>query len=146
MTRAITGVICGLIMVTILATADLAGAEAAWIALDENQDSYFYYDKNGIVKPEEGIIRVTARVVYTEEGKEDALKILQPAKDYKKLSESHYLYDLNCTGKKSKLLRVTHLDDNGAQLKTFDLSAVTEWEEIPPAARLELILELACSR
>lgn len=121
------------------------GATPEWIELDENRDSYFSYDKAGVAKPREGIRQITARVVYTPEGRAEALTILQPAKDYERLSESRYVYELDCKGRKSKLLGVTHLDADGARIKTFDISAVTEWEDIPPAARLELINELVCA-
>lgn len=149
MAKAIAGVMFMLLAALFVAPTSRsdAGNVAApeWIVLDENRDSLFSYDKAGVTKPQEGVRRITARVVYTPAGRAEALAILQPAKDYERLSESRYVYELDCKGHKSKLLGVTHLDADGAAIKTFDMSAVTEWEEIPPAARLELIRELACA-
>lgn len=121
-------------------------AGSAWILLDGNTTSAFFYDKKGVMKPKEGIVRITARTLYTEEGKADVLQTLKPATLYANLSESHYVYDLDCAGHKSKLLSVTHLDDSGDKIKTYDLAAVTDWEEIPVAARLELITDLVCPK
>lgn len=149
MAKAIAGTMFMLLAALLVATSSHADARHVatpeWIVLDENRDSYFSYDKRGVTKPQEGIRRITARVVYTPEGRAEALAILQPAKEYERLSESRYLYDLDCKGNKSKLLNVTHLDAEGARIKTFDMSAVTEWENVPPAARLELISELVCA-
>lgn len=145
MTNSIAGVMCGLMMALLVTTTGHAGGEQEWLLLDESPDSNFSLDKGGVKKQSEGILRITAQVLYTEEGKEDALRILQSAKGYENLSESRYVYDLDCKGQKSKLLRVTHLDKKGNKIKTFDLSEVTVWEEIPPAARLELVTDLVCS-
>jgi len=145
MTKMTACVICVFMMALLVSTTVHAGAEHEWQLLDESPDSYFSFDKAGVTKQPKGFMRITARVLYTEEGKEDALKLLQPAKGYENLSESRYVYDLDCKGQKSKLLRVTHFDKGGTQIKTFDLSDVTLWEEIPPAARLELITEIVCT-
>lgn len=149
MAKAISGVMFIILASLLMATGSHAGAHHVatpeWIVLDENRDSYFSYDKAGVTERRKGIRQITARVVYTPEGRADALTILQPAKEYERLSESRYVYDLDCKGRKSKLLGVTHLDADGATIKTFDISAVTEWEDVPPAARLELINELVCA-
>jgi hypothetical protein len=122
------------------------GAGPDWVLVDENPVSSFYYDKSGITKPREGIIRVPTRVVYTEEGKAETLEILKPAKGYENLYESRFLLDLDCKNSKTKLQRVTHLDEAGTQLKIFDLAEKTDWEIIPPDARIEVIAETECAR
>jgi hypothetical protein len=134
--------VLGIFMILMVTTGAQGGTMAEWLVLDENADSVFSYDKSAVAKPVEGVVRITARVVYTEEGKAEALKML--GKGFERLFESRYVYDLNCTGGTSRLIGVTHLDDGGAPLKAFDLSAVTGWEEIAPATRLDLISELAC--
>lgn len=144
MTKSSAGALCGLMMAMLVSTTVHGGGEQEWLLLDESADSNFSLDKGGVKKQSEGVIRITAQVLYTEEGKEDALSMLQPAKGYENLSESRYVYDLDCKGQKSKLLRVTHMDKKGNQIRTVDLSEVTLWEEIPTAARLELVTDLVC--
>jgi len=122
------------------------GASPDWVLVDENPVSSFSYDSSGITKPREGIIRVTTRVVYTEKGKAETLEILKPAQGYEKLYESRFVLDLDCKGWKNKLQRVTHLDKAGTQLKMFDLAEKTEWEDIPPDARIGVIAETECAR
>jgi hypothetical protein len=130
-------------LVTTLATPVwCAGPE--WVLLDENPDSRFYYDKSAALKPHEGIVRIKTRVVYTEEGKADALKILNASNKLSGLFESRYQHDLDCKKQESRLLEVSHLDEGGVTLKSTDLATSTEWEEIPPDARMGLVLEKVC--
>lgn len=147
--KAIIGVICGVVWALFPAVAAERGmawgAGPAWVLVDKNPDSSFYYDKAGIAKPREGIMRVTMRVVYTDKGKADALAVLKPAKGYEKLFETRFLYELDCKERKNMLLRVTHFDVAGAQLKTFDLSGKTDWEDIPPDARIEVVADSECA-
>ena len=146
--RSLTAIVCGAVFVSFAMIATLAPsgwcAGPDWVLLDENADSRFYYDKSGTKKPNEGIIRVRTRVVYTKEGKAEALKILSTSKKFDKLFESRYFHDLDCKKEKSRLLEATHLDKEGITLKTTDLASSTEWEDIPPDTRISLVTEKVC--
>jgi hypothetical protein len=120
-------------------------AEPNWLILDENKDSRFYFDQNGAQQPNKGTIEVRTRVVYSDEGKDDALKILQDAKKFKGLFESRYRHALDCKKEQSRLLEVSHLDQEGVTIKSSDLASATEWEDIPADARMGLVLEKVCS-
>jgi hypothetical protein len=139
--------ILGLVMLGTANPAVVQGAESAWVLLDDNpENSAFYYDKAGISKLGKGIFRVTARVIYSPQGKTETLDLLKHAKEFETLAESLYVYNMDCKQGKSRLLGVTHLDSKNARIKVFDLSGVTEWEDIPPAARLELITDEICGK
>lgn len=134
---------------TILCTVHPGGVFAAgpeWVLVDDTGHSAFYYDKASINKLGKGIFSVTARVVYTAQGKAETLELLKQAKEFEGLAESRYVYNMDCKLGKSQLLHVTHLNGKNAQIKSFDLSGVTEWEEIPPAARMELITDEVCAK
>jgi surface-adhesin protein E len=139
--------ILGLVMLCAVRPGTARGAETAWILLDDNSEhSAFYYDKADIGKLGKGIFRVTARVVYKPQGKAETLDLLKHPKEFEALAESRYVYNMDCKQGRSQLLNVTHLDNKNARIKTFDLSGVTEWEDIPPAARLELITDEVCAK
>jgi hypothetical protein len=139
--------ILGLVMLSTANSGAAYGAEPDWVLVDDNTNhSAFYYDKAGINKLGKGIFRVTARVVYAPQGKAEALDLLKHAKGFETLAESRYVYNMDCKQSKSQLLNVTHLDSSNAQIKFSDLSGVTEWEDIPPAARLELITDEVCAK
>jgi len=146
--RSATVFVCGVMaffatVTTLTLSAWCAGPD--WMLLDESRDSRFYYDRGSTNSPSKGIFRVSTRVVYTEEGKKEALKILATARNFGKLFESRYLHDLDCRNEKSRLLKVTHLDENGAILKSTELASFTEWEEIPPDARMGQVAEKVCT-
>lgn len=130
---------------TAVRPSQASGAGPEWVLVDKNPVSSFSYDKSGITKPREGIIRVTTRVIYTEKGKAETLAVLKPATGYENLYESRFVFDIDCKGGKDKLLRVTHLDRAGAELKMFDLGDKTEWEDIPPDARISVVAETECA-
>jgi len=144
-------VICSalaLLALTAVSAPPAFSLEPNWVVLDENADSRFYYDQNGKKlsdnKPGEVTVQVRTRVVYSDEGKADALEILGHPKSLEKLFESRYRHDLNCQENESKLLEAAHLDGNGVTLKSTDLKAASEWEEIPPDARMGLVFERVC--
>lgn len=148
--RPLAAVICSTLLalaafnVTLAPSAFCAGPE--WVQLDQNEDSTFYYDKSDPSKPKEGIIKVKTRVIYTKEGKADALKILGTAKELNNLYESRYQHDVDCAEHESRLLDVTHLNKEGATLRSADLSASTEWEWIQPETRMALVLDQVCPK
>lgn len=141
----ITSLLLALLLGTLSAPAASA-AENDWVLVDQNKESTFFYSKNGTEKEKDGVLRVTTRVVYSEKGKEAALKILAASDTLQKLAESRYQHEINCEEKESRLLKVTHLAKDGGPLKTTDLSGVTDWEEIRPDTRMERVLEMVCSK
>lgn len=131
-------------VLSMLAALPVMAAEGEWVLLDENQGSNFFLDKGATTKPKAGILRVRTRVVYTEQGRTEALRTLASPKNLESLFESRYVYDLDCSERESKLLEVSHLDKNGKVLKTADLSKYTDWEIIPPEARMALVAIISC--
>jgi hypothetical protein len=148
--RLTAAVICSTLLalaafhVTLAPSAFCAGPE--WVQLDQNEDSTFYYDKSGTSKPEKEFIGVKTRVIYTKEGKADALKILGAARELNNLYESRYRHNVDCAEHESRLLEVTHLNKEGVALKSTDLSASTEWEWIMPETRMALVLNQVCPK
>jgi len=128
---------------TALVTATGWCANPDWVLLDENQDSRFYYDQSG-PKPHEGTVKVRTRVVYSEEGKSEAARILGGAKKYQSLFESRYQHEVDCKEGRARLLEASHLDQGGTVLNLSDLSAVTTWEQVPAGERLALVLDKVC--
>lgn len=141
---AITRIFSVLLTLSVLVVPAAFCAQPDWLMLDENNGSTFFIDKNSKEQPRPGVVRVTTRVLYTKEGKSEALKTLATSASLTELYESRYRYDINCEERESRLLEVAHLDQKGGTLKSTDLSAFTEWEDIPPEARLALVAEVVC--
>ena len=135
-----------LLVLSAVTALPVFAAENDWVLLDENQGSNFFLDKGATTVPKAGVLRVRTRVVYTAEGKAEALRTLASPKNLEGLYESRYVYDLDCGEKESRLLQVSHLDRGGKVLKATDLSKYTEWEPIPPEARMALVSIIACRK
>ncbi|QWV92698.1 hypothetical protein KP004_16145 [Geomonas oryzisoli] len=115
-----------------------------WFLLDQNSESSFFYDKSGGNKVREGVIQVRTRIVYSEEGRKEALKMLKGLPQSAVLHETLYSYEINCEEREGHLLAASHLDSTGNILKTSDLAAVTQWQYLPADTRMGLVLQQAC--
>ncbi|WP_085815324.1 surface-adhesin E family protein [Geoanaerobacter pelophilus] len=121
-------------------------ADPDWVLVDENQDSSFFYDRNGTTPARDNTIQVRTRVVYTEQGKKEALKVLHGLAQPSRLYESRYMYQIDCAETEGRLLSVTHFDKKGAILKSSDFGDTTAPEYLPPGSRMALVAEANCSR
>ena len=63
-----------LVVLSMAGAAWCAGPE--WKRLDQNEDSLFYYDSSGPKRQGDATFKVRTRVVYTDTGKADAVKIM----------------------------------------------------------------------
>ncbi len=126
--------------------ASAFAASPDWFMLDENEDSSFFFDRSGVTPLSGGILQVRTRVVYSDRGRKDALKVLTDLPDSTPLYETLYSYEINCAEREGHLLVATHRDKNGGTLKSTDLSAGTQWEYLPPDTRMGLVLGQACTR
>ena len=126
-------------------TGSARGGEPTWEEVDSIPDhSTFTYDKSAVARPAPGMVGVLTRLVYLPEGKAETLELLGNAKKYQGLAVSFFSYDIDCKGVKSRLTRVVHRDGEGKAIAEFDLAGKTEWEEIPPDSRLDMIREAEC--
>ncbi|UPU36843.1 hypothetical protein M1B72_03795 [Geomonas paludis] len=115
-----------------------------WFLLDENPESSFFYDRSGGNKTSEGVIQVRTRVIYSEAGRKEAVKVLKGLPQPAMLHETLYSYEINCVEREGHLLAATHLDNNGNILKSSDLAAATQWQYLPPDTRMGLVIQQAC--
>ncbi len=120
-----------------------AGSGPEWVLVDTDPStSDFYYDK-AAVTTSQGILRVTTKAVYSEDGKADALQVLD-AKKYANLAYTLFFYELDCSKRTSRLTKVVHTGDKGEKIAEFDLTGKSSWEEIPEDSRLDVVLTEEC--
>lgn len=139
--------LCFFSLLALLACAFPAlAADPDWVLVDENQDSAFFYDRNGTTPARDNMIQVRTRVVYTEQGKKEALKVLRGLPEPSRLYESRYMYRIDCAEAEGRLLSVTHFDKKGAILRSSDLGETTAPEYLPPGSRMAVVAEATCGR
>ena len=118
--------------------------EADWVLLhSEPGHSDFFYNKTLDRSPED-ILTVWTKVVYGKAGKADMLAGVSNAEVYRDLSYSLYQYGINCDTRQSRLQQIVHFDGKGNRIAAFNLTGKTEWEEIVPDSRLDMVAEAEC--
>lgn len=139
------GVAAVALMLMLAGWQPAVAGERNWMLLDSIPDhSEFFYDQAGVARSGEGILTVWAKVRYGEKGREETLELLHHPPAYAGLSFTEYRYELDCRKHLSRLQQVIHFDDRGERITAFDLAGKTEWEEVPPASRVELVLDAEC--
>ena len=133
-----------LLPLAVCAQEKAGGSTPDWKLIDENPGTTFSYDTTGIVRVEKVMVRVPVRVVYSLQGKKDALEILNYPAGFSSLAETRYLYELDCKKRKMHLLSVAHLESDGKVIKSADLSADSGWEEIPLYSRFDVLADEVC--
>lgn len=129
-----------------VATSSLA-AESSWEIIDDNPAASTYsYDPASVAETEEGLVTVRTRVVYTDEGKADALDTIGNPVDFKDLTSTDFLYTINCPDGMSRLEKVIHRNGNGEIIKEYSLAGKTPWTEIEGETRMSLLREAVCDQ
>lgn len=118
---------------------------ANWVLLhSEPEHSEFFYDKAELCGSPEDILTVWTKVVYGKVGKADMLEGVSNAKAYQNLAYTLYQYGINCATRLSRLQQIIHIDSKGNRIAEFNLTGKTEWEEITPDSRLDMLAEAEC--
>lgn len=115
-----------------------------WVLMDQNEESTFYYDRNGTNQMGNDMVRVITRVVYSERGKEEALQVLKDLPSQDRLHESRYMYEINCQEMEGRPVSAMHFDEKGTILRSTDLGYQTEPQYLPPRSRMGLVADEAC--
>ncbi|ABQ28215.1 surface-adhesin E family protein [Geotalea uraniireducens] len=119
--------------------------EATWVLLhSEPEHSEFFYNKAALSVSPEDTFTVWTKVVYGKAGKADMLEGLSNVKTYQDLAYTLYQYGMNCATRQSRLQQIIHFDSKGNRIAEFNLTGKTEWEEITPDSRLDMVAEAEC--
>lgn len=132
------------VLLLVLSAGSLRAADDGWMLLDTELDhSSFYYDKGSVQRPGGDIVMLSTKVVYDNEGREEARKILKN-EAYRDLAFSLYQYEINCATQQSRLARAANYNTKGGMINEFNLAGKAAWEEIPPGSRLDMVMEQEC--
>ncbi|NWG01740.1 MAG: hypothetical protein HXY44_02650 [Syntrophaceae bacterium] len=95
-----------------LAHAELWGQN--WRPYGEDGFATYYYDTEKIIHPSKNVVRVWSKVVYTQEGAKGFATRL--GKEFRLLSFSIELYELNCANREYKELQRTFFSQRATYL------------------------------
>ena len=100
----------------------------------------FYYDVQHITRPSKDIVRVWVRLKYTDKGVSRTVKEL--GKAVENLSYAIGLEEMNCSGKRTRTLFVSHYSKEKTVLHTS--SRYGEWTNIVPDSNWEDLYKAVC--
>jgi hypothetical protein len=135
-------ILIGLIM---FGYAEVWGAD--WKTFDVNQDFTISYDTLNITRISKSIIRVPTKVIFTEKGASDVVRIL--GKRLENLSYSLNLTELDCEGKLARSLVQTYYTKGGEVIESLDtIKSRTEarvpWIPIEHESTFEVLYKAVC--
>ncbi len=126
----------GLIIFT---SAEVLGADWKLFA-SNNEMGNFYYDVQRITRPSKDIVRVWVRLEYTDKGISQTVKKLGEAVE--NLSYAIGLEEVNCSGKKTRTLFLSHYSKEKTVLHTSSRDG--EWTDVVPDSNWEDLYKAVC--
>ena len=99
------------------------------------------YDLTGITHPSEGIVRVWAKTIFSEKGKESLIKVR--GRRFQDLSHCRTLRKYNCGEKKAITLAEIDYSKEGKVLD-MDTFLTSDWSDVIPGTFEELMLKATC--
>jgi len=102
-----------------------------------------FYNSEDMIRSSEDIVKVWAKLVYTERGVIEMVK--EFGKHYENLSYSLELWEINCAGKKHRLLSITSYSVEGNILYTNQAGvAPPPWKIISRESVGESLYKAVC--
>ena len=136
-----TGVILFIVGLSIFACAEVWGAD--WRLISSTDSYKCFYDAENITRSSKNIVGVWARLEYTEKGISGIVK--EFGKHYENLSYSLELWEINCAGKKHRLLSITSYSVEGNILYTNQAGvAPPPWKIISRESVGESLYKAVC--
>jgi hypothetical protein len=127
-----------------------AGRPADWTQYGTDKEGRHYYSKVEEGKTSPGILRVWARLDFSEEGKNLYLAkrnhIAMSLAGYEQLTRRNVLYELNCFSNKPEF-STQEVFDLTAEGKTLDYAkggSYKDWQDVPPDSVLDELCKIVC--
>jgi len=118
-----------------------------WVKYGGYKENIYLYNRVSVKHMKEDIVQVWGKIVFSVEGrKKDILDMRKwglSTKGYDKLSHILDLYEIDCKGRMSRILYVTHYDTDGSVIKSFTYDK-PDWSYIPPGSKMDTLRKKVC--
>ena len=119
---------------------------ADWTYIGKSNSAQFYYDKATMAKTPEGNIRIWVKRVFTDEGKQDIIKVQKEegnsVRGYEALKESREQMEFNCASRLYAFISINYHNTNGDVL--FSKTYAPDWGPVRPGSLVEVVYDDAC--
>jgi hypothetical protein len=132
----ITLVVIGL---SIFTYAEVWGAD--WKYVGETMEGKVFYDATSITRPSKNIVRVCAKIVYTEKGVIGMIE--EWGSRCENLGNALHLLEFNCSDKMERLLTQDYYSKNGEVIESVKNDMAT-WEFVISGSVGEKLYKAVC--
>ncbi len=119
---------------------------ADWTYIGKSDTAQFYYDTSTIVKTSDGNIRIWVKREFTDQGKQDILKVQKEGgnsvRGYENLKESKEQMEFNCSLRQYSFVSINYHSSNGDVL--FSKTYAPDWGPVRPGSLVEVVYIDAC--
>jgi len=129
------------VLLSIVVSADAWGEN--WKSLKSDDSGASYYDLDSMILISQGVIRVREQYVYTAESV--AKKVVKYGIKYNALKHSVTLWEINCAGKKARLVSTADYSHDGKVIsKTKEGAEPWPWGSYPPGSLGDRLIQSVC--
>ena len=116
--------------------AEVWGAD--WKLYSRTDLGDYYYDAESLTRPSKNVVRLWTELFHSEEGKTQSMKVVGI-----EFGMSVALQEIDCANNMSRLLRITHYDNDGMIIYSESL-AEPKWNYIIPESMADILYKTIC--
>ena len=114
----------------------------SWKYVDQAYAGMYYYDADRITRQSEDIVRVWMKVLYTENGVHNMVRLL--GKNFETLSYAIALFECHCGDKKKEIVPIGFYSEDRKLL--LSASQVSNWNFMSPDTIDEALCKILCEQ
>ena len=114
--------------------------EENWKLYSDNEQISYYYDTKSVARLPNGTIKVSAKMIYTDAGRDWAVK--KGGAGYRDLDHILGLMEIDCANKRFRNLSATTYSKKGKVINSTN--SPKEWIDLPQSSAFWLLYEDLC--
>jgi hypothetical protein len=145
----ILSVILTVITIVLFVNIGNTQKDDGWVFFGTTNDGDNYYDKKSVRTISKNIIRVTTKIKYSKEGRDNLIKLRnnynKSIAGWDKLDTTMVIYLMNCVYKTSQFLEMIDYDVDGNTLLEYKLED-TDIDHIQSGEVDDALLKMVCQK
>jgi hypothetical protein len=134
--QAVISLVSGLMFAT---CAEVSAAD--WRFYTRSEFGLYQYDADEVNHFSKSLVRVRQKLVTNDRGTTHLVREL--GKEYENVRQIITLREIDCAGKKSRILELIYCSENGGVLKTESYEPI-EWDSIIPDSVDDILYQVVC--
>jgi len=132
----------GVILIGLVIFGYAEAREESWKYVDQAYAGMYYYDADRIKRQSEDIVRVWMKVLYTENGVHNMVRLL--GKNFETLSYAIALFECHCGDKKKEIVPMGFYSEDSKLL--LSAKQISNWNFMSPDTIDEALCKILCEQ